>query len=241
MQVRQAANVLELVEYFARRKRPASLAEIADDLGWPRSSTFNLVGTLADRGYLYEPQARGGFYPSPRWLAVAQAVCEAEPLSEAVLSLTTEVAEETGETTAIGALAGASVILLHVVESTRPIRYFAQIGDRVPIQASSLGRALLAQFTPEERQTLYRRVKFERFSETTPTSIEEVEAELRRSAERGYHQSLAEFVPDLAGVAMPLPFNSRRLSIVTAGPVYRCLEQRAKIAETITRAIHRFA
>ena len=48
MLVKQAANVLELMEYFARRRRPATLAEIADDLGWPRSSTFNLVGTIAE-------------------------------------------------------------------------------------------------------------------------------------------------------------------------------------------------
>ncbi|WP_164107897.1 helix-turn-helix domain-containing protein, partial [Serratia marcescens] len=45
MFVRQAANVLEILEYFAKRKKPATLSEVADDLGWPRSSTFNLLGT----------------------------------------------------------------------------------------------------------------------------------------------------------------------------------------------------
>ena len=55
MFVKQAANVLDLMEYFARRKRPATLAEISDDLGWPRSSTFNLVGTIADKGWPKAP------------------------------------------------------------------------------------------------------------------------------------------------------------------------------------------
>src|SRR3546814_5062662 len=59
MIVRQAANALEILEYFARRLKPATPAEIAEDLGWPRSSTFKLVGTLASKGYLYEPRARG--------------------------------------------------------------------------------------------------------------------------------------------------------------------------------------
>ena len=99
MLVRQAANVLELMEYFARRKRPATLAEISDDLGWPRSSTFNLVGTIADKGWLYEPRARNGYYPSPRWLMLARAVADAEPLPDAAHALVTEIADQTGETT----------------------------------------------------------------------------------------------------------------------------------------------
>lgn len=55
MNVKQAANVLDLLEFFARHKRPATLAEVAKAMEWPRSSTFNLLGTLASRGFLYEP------------------------------------------------------------------------------------------------------------------------------------------------------------------------------------------
>ena len=67
MIVRQAANVLEILEYFARTKRPATLAELASHFGWPRSSTFNLLTTLTEKGYLYEPRPRAGYYPTPRW------------------------------------------------------------------------------------------------------------------------------------------------------------------------------
>jgi len=241
MLVRQAANVLELLEYFARRKRPATLAEISDDLGWPRSSTFNLIGTIAEKGWLYEPRARSGYYPSPRWLTLAQTVADAEPLPEAVHALATEIAERTGETTAIAALAGTFAIFLHVVESTQSVRYFAQVGDRVPVHASSVGRAILAQRSPEERQAIYRKITFERFSETTPTNIESIEAELRHAAARGYHQSSSEYIADLAGVALSLPLKSRQLSVVVAGPTSRCLERRPATAAAMQEVLHRFA
>ncbi len=240
MLVKQAANVVELLEYFSRRKRPATLAEISDDLEWPRSSTFNLVGTLAERGYLYEPRPRYGYYPSPRWLNVLQKVGDAEPLPQTVISLLAEIAAETGETTAISSITGTSAIFLHVVESEQPIRYFAEVGTRVPIHASSAGRALLAQMPPKEREALYRKVTFTGYSSNTPMSIAAIEAELRSAAERGYHQSNSEYIPDLAGVACPLLLGTRKLSIVVAGPVSRCLERRAGIAEIIKRAILRF-
>lgn len=240
MLVRQAANVLELMEYFARRKRPATLAEISDDLGWPRSSTFNLVGTIADKGWLYEPRARNGYYPSPRWLTLARTVAEAEPLPDAVHALLLEIADKTGETTAIAALAGTNAIFLDVVECSHSVRYFAQIGDRVPVHASSVGRAILAQQTPEERRAIYRKIKFEPFSDTTPCSVEAIETSLTEAAERGYHQSSSEYIADLAGVAIALPISHRRLSLVVAGPTSRCLNRRPDTAATILACVARF-
>ncbi|MGB6103322.1 MAG: IclR family transcriptional regulator [Pusillimonas sp.] len=241
MQVKQAANVLTILEFFAERKRPATLSEIADELGWPRSSTFNIVGTLADKGYLYEPRARGGFYPSPQWAAVIAPIAEADPLPDALLQLAKEVAQETGETTAIGAFASTHVIFVHVAESSQPVRYFAQIGSQVPIQASSAGRAILAQYSAQERQSIYRKIKFERFTDTSPTSIDEVEAEIRHSIERGYFQSQSEYLPDLVGVSLSVPVQARRLSVVVAGPVSRCYDRRPQIAEILQRALRRFA
>lgn len=237
MHVRQAANVIELLEYFARRGSPATLAEISDDLGWPRSSTFNLVGTLAEMGFLYEPGARFGYYPGPRWLALTQAIAEAEPLPEVLHTLAAEVAAATGETTAIAAASGTVALLLCVVESGQRLRYMAQVGDRVPIQASSAGRAILAQMPLTERRALYRRIDFVRYTQTTPATADEVEAML--AAADGFHHSLAEFIPDLAGVAVSLPLAQRRLSLVVAGPVSRCLDRRAEFAALIHEAIRR--
>ncbi len=234
MTVRQADNVLEILEYFARRLRPATAAEIADDLGWPRSSTFKLVGTLAARGYLYEPRARGGYYPGPRWLLLAEAVTRAEPLPEQFQTLARDLMEATGETVSIAAPAGIYATFVDVAESRQPVRYFAKVGDRVPIQATSAGRALLAQMPLDERERLYRKIDFVAYSGNTPDSAEAVEARLAEAAAMGWHQSNTEYTPDLAGVAMPLPGGDRRLSVVVVGPVSRCLERRPEMAAVVS-------
>jgi len=237
MTVRQAANALQILEYFADRLKPATAAEIAADLGWPRSSTFKLVGTLAAMGFLYEPRARSGYYPSPRWLELAERVARADPLPPELHALVRNLVKETGETALIAAPSGEQAIFLEVQESSQPVRYFASAGDHVPIHASSAGRALLEQMSEEERSRIYRKASFERFSATSPMTGEAVERELLEARERGFHQSNAEYVPDLAGVALPLPWRGRRLSIVVVGPVSRCLGKRARIAEIIRRQI----
>jgi DNA-binding IclR family transcriptional regulator len=172
---------------------------------------------------------------------LARAVADAEPLPDAAHALVTEIADQTGETTGVAALAGTSAIFLDVVESTHSVRYFAQIGDRVPVHASSVGRAILEQHSPEERKAIYRKIKFEAFSHTTPTTAEAIEDELREAAERGYQQSSSEYIADLAGVAVPLPVQHRRLSLVVAGPTSRCLTRRPETAAIIQKLIQRFA
>jgi IclR family acetate operon transcriptional repressor len=237
MQVKQAANVVELLEFFAARGEAATLAEIADALDWPRSSTFNLVGTLADKGYLYEPRLRGGYYPSARWQSVVQKISDSDPLPEALRHMVDDIAERTGETTALASASGPFVIFLYVRESRQPIRYFAEVGTRVPIHASSAGRAILAQMAPKEREALYRKLVFDKYTDTTPMSIERIETELRAAAERGYHQSNSEYTPDLAGVSFPITLGIKRLSVVMAGPVSRCLERRHEIAGMMGESI----
>ena len=241
MIVRQAANVLDLLEYFAQARRPPTLSEIADHFGWPRSSTFNLLTTLADRGYLYEPKPRAGFYPTPRWLMQAQAVANAEPLPSWTKLILNELAADTGETVAIGGAAGTMAVFLDVVESPAPVRYFGHIGHRIPIHASSTGRALLLQYSVDERMALYRKIEFKQYGPHTPISIDMVEAELRRSVERGYCESYADFSADLAGVAMPLGLPERRLAVVVAGPMFRMQSRMKAVAEAIGKAIKRHA
>lgn len=235
MIVRQAANVLEILEYFGRTKKPATLAELADHFGWPRSSTFNLLTTLSEKGYLYEPRPRAGYYPTLRWLAMARMIAEVEPLPAWTHALIAELSAETGETAAIGAPSGTIAVFIDVVESSAAIRYFAQIGHRVPIHATSSGRALLLQYSPEERFSLYRKIEFKQYGPSTPISIDAVEAELRISIERGYCQSFADYSRDLAGVAIPLPVGDRRLSLVVAGPEFRIGSKTTEVAATLKR------
>jgi DNA-binding IclR family transcriptional regulator len=237
MKVRQAANVIELLEFFADRLRPATSAEIADALGWPRSSTFNLVTTLAELGYLYEPRLRGGLYPSSRWLSVAQTISEAEMLPEAVLKLVAQIAAETGETTLVGAAAGLHAIAMHVIESAEAIRYFAEEGKRLPIHSSATGWALLSRQSPAQRKALYKRITFEAYTPQSPRNPGAVEALLERGAERGYFLSDGEFTTHLVGVSVPFAIDGRDLTISVAGPQFRCLDKADAFAGIVQKAL----
>jgi DNA-binding IclR family transcriptional regulator len=237
MIVRQAANVLDILEHFAKTKKPVTLAELSAAMGWPRSSTFNLITTLEQRGFLYEPRPRGGFYPSPRWLALLQGIADTEMVPEALCSAADDIARTTGETVAVAGPAGLNAVFLYVVESQAAIRFSAMAGSQVPIHATSSGRALLAQYSPRERASILRKVTFEEYPLPAPMSPADVEAEIEREAARGWFETEGGHGDEVTGVALPAGVPDRPLALVVGGPASRVHKHVPQIVEAMRAAL----
>lgn len=225
MIVKQVLLAIQILEFFASRKRPATLSEIAEHFGWPRSSTFNLIETLSKSGLLYEPKYRTGYYPTRRLLDLARTIVAEGPLSDRLRMMAVNLAERTGETVTLAGLSGLNAVFLEVVESPSPIRYFTHVGERVPLYPTASGQAILSMFSPRERAALLRKLEYVRYAPNTPMSPEEVEAEVQTSIERGWFVNNNGYVRDLMGIAIPLPLPDRQLCLMIAGPAFR-LESR---------------
>lgn len=237
MIVKQVQFAIQLLEYFAQRRTPATLSEIADHFGWPRSSTFNLIDTLSHTGLLYEPRYRGGYYPSRKLLKLAHAIVADGPLSERLRTCVTNIANKTDETAALCALSGIQTVLVEVVEASSPIRYFAQVGQRVPTYATSAGRALLSLLSPRERTAILRRTEYERYASDTLMTLEAVEQDIEMSKERGWFLNNNGYEPDLIGVAIPMPLEERQFCLLVAGPAYRTENRIAELAQLLQEEI----
>lgn len=238
--VKQAAYVLDLLEFFAAHKRPASLAEIAKHFGWPRSSTFNLLGTLTARGFLYEPRAKAGYYPAPVWAALLERIESAQPIPRGAQAMLQTLVQDTGETAVLAAASGTHALFVETVESPSSVRYAAPVGKRVPLHVTATGRALLSQMSSEERAAVLRKATYERYTSTTLMDWQEVEREIERSLKRGWFVGNAEFTADLAGVAIPFAIADRRFAVLVAGPSYRVGDRLETLARTLRARLDAF-
>lgn len=237
MLVKQAENVLSILEFFAERQSPATVAELVAHFGWPRSSAFNIVATLAERGYLYEPRARGAYYPTPRWLSLAQAITMAEPVPDALIRVMDRLVEETGETVWIAGASGLHVVVLDVRESPQLIRYAAQVGTRLPIHVTGTGQALLSRMSAAEREGLLRRVRYRAYTANSPTDAATVLAQIDEALARGWFMSASAYSSDLGGVSLPVEVGGRVYAVTVAGPEGRVLPKMPAIGAMIAAAI----
>jgi DNA-binding IclR family transcriptional regulator len=231
--VKQAANVIDLLEYFADHQRPATLADVAKHFAWPRSSTFNLLTTLTERGVLYEPHARGSYYPAPALTALVERIERAHPIPPALQRLLEVLVRETGETAVLAAPSGASALFIAAVESPQAVRYAAAPGKHTPLHVTATGRALLSQMTASERAAVLRKAHFVAYTPTTLMSAAAVEKEIESSLELGYFPGNTEYTPDLGGVAVPLALPDRHLAVLVAGPKFRVAHRVDELARVM--------
>jgi IclR family acetate operon transcriptional repressor len=231
MIVKQAQQVVELLEFFAERQRPATLAEVSEHFGWPRSSAFNLLTTLAASGHLYEPRPRAGYYPSTRWAALVERIRAGEPVPEDMHALLVELAALSGETVGLTAASGSNVVFIDAIESAHAVRYTAAPGKVVPLHASATGRALLSQRSPAERAAVLRKSAYTAYTPNTLMSAAAVEAEIQREAGRGWFIGDSEFSLGLIGIALPLPVAGRAYAVLIAGPSDRMSSRSKALAK----------
>ncbi len=224
MGVKQISNLFVLMELFAQEQKPLSVADIVAALGWPRSSVFNIVSTLVDEGYLFQPVARGGYRPTTRWADLASRLVESELLPEAVHRALVRLMEQTGETVFLAAAEGSSVVFLDVVEPPASIRFAADVGQRLPIHVTAAGKAILAQYTLAERVAQLRRFNIDSPQGDRQDSAERLAKEIERDAARGWFTNMGQYAPGLAGIAVPFPYRNRRMAIALGGPVSRVEE-----------------
>ena len=241
MLVKQISNIFDLMELFVRAKKPLSVREIVEEFSWPRSSAFNIVSTMVEEGYLYQPTPRGGYYPTAKWMELARDLSESQPLPESVHKLLVDLAHETGETLFLAGPEGTSIVFLDVVESSADIRFIGNVGQRLPIHVASAGRAILAQYSPSERAATLNRIKYQSYEKDTFMSPEAVEKDIQSGAKDGWYVNLGIYAPGVAGVAVPFPFRGRRNAIALGGPVSRIERRTDAIGELLRESIERFS
>jgi DNA-binding IclR family transcriptional regulator len=229
---------LDVFEAFAEMRRPSTLSELADAIGMPLSSCFALARTIESRGYLYTLRPRGPLYPTGRLLQMTRTIAEHDPIALRAAAPLAEVRDLCGETVVIGALTAADVVYIDVLESRQAIRYSPRAGDRRPIHANSIGKAILGAMSVKRRQLHLSNLKFERLTPWTFMTPEELEADILKGVRCGWQTNLRESVTDLTAIAVPLRINGDLLGISIAGPDHRM--EPAKFEE-LSKALARAA
>jgi DNA-binding IclR family transcriptional regulator len=221
MDVKTAGRVLDLFEAFSELQHSVSLSDLARKLDIPVSSCFALLRTMENRGYLYSEKPRGGLYPTKRMFSLTHKIAAHDPLANRVSPALQELRETTGETVLFAKRSAEQVVILDVLVSPQRVRYTAELGEMRPLHASSLGKALLAQMPAKERSALLDKLDMARLTPDTLTSRAKLEAEIAKSAKRGWFMNSGESVEHILAVAVAVNINGEAYAVSLPGPMDR--------------------
>lgn len=183
--VKSADRALTILETLARSEHKRSLAELATELGLPRSSLHGLLRTLERRGWVEADDGDQRFGLGVRALLIGDSYVNTDVSVLRAQPAMDMLSEALGETVHLGRLDGRNIVYLAKRESIHPLRLYSAVGRRLPAHATALGKALLAARSDTEVAELLG----DSLLEITPNTItrhEDLSADLNATRDRGF-------------------------------------------------------
>lgn len=223
--VQSVDRALDILELLASRPGTVGVTEIARDLGLPAGTAHRLLVALAQRGWVrQDPGRRYGVGPA------AQRVGDASSRELATLALPAlrAAVEASGETANIAGLEGEVMVYLAQAPSPHTLRIFAEVGRRVPLHSTAVGKVVLAGMDRDQAGTLLRGLDLEARTPRTLTTVDAVEQELGRVREQGYAVDDEEQELGVRCVAVPVGAGRwGALALSVSGPTERMTRDRS--------------
>ncbi|HZV37649.1 MAG TPA: IclR family transcriptional regulator [Pseudoxanthomonas sp.] len=219
--VKSADRTTHLLEVLARSPCPLSLTELQRELDWPKSSLYMLLQTLVARGWLQVEPRTGAYGVGVRALLAGTAYLDHDPVVQAASPVMSRLRLEIDETIHLARIDGADMVYLASRESQHHPRIFSRVGRRLPVHATSLGKALLAVRTVYEVDALLP-LRLPQLTENTVTDRNRLHQQLALFRERGYAFEREENSVGLCCFAVALPYRRPAFEAISCSvPVER--------------------
>jgi DNA-binding IclR family transcriptional regulator len=190
--IQSVSRALTILELFDERRPYLSTTEIAELTGLNRATAYRFCQTLLSLGYLEEVAPRR-FRPGLKAVSLALAQPYLRDLRDSV-----------NETVNMALLDGAEVVYVARLLSHHLLALRLFVGSRLPVYASSLGRAMLAFLPDAEVQAILDGLSFQTFTRHTIVDRRRLLAELHRVRIHGYAINDQELVLGIRGIAAPV-------------------------------------
>jgi DNA-binding IclR family transcriptional regulator len=201
--IHSVLKAIDILEVFSPDEPRLTLAEISERMELPKSTTHNLLNTLASRRYV-EKREDGRYALGPAIIALTQAVRINVELRDVAAPLLRALAEACRESVYLTVLDGDYALYIYAVESSDRLRARSAVGDRVHLHCTSVGKAILSALEPEEVTAILARAGMPRFTDSTIVEPARLLRELRASAARGYAIDRSEHEANYYCIGAPI-------------------------------------
>jgi DNA-binding IclR family transcriptional regulator len=220
-------RVMRVIEALAHEPEGISLAELAGDLGLPKSACHRLLADLAEHGYVRQLRDHGEYALTTKlpalglnFLAGAGVVDIAQPIID-------RVAELTGELVRLAIVDGDRLTFVAKAQGARGgLRYDPDMGIDVRLSCSAGGHAWLMTLSEERATELVAKQGFgsaKEFGPKAPATFKALMKTVDEDRKRGFSMIVEQYAPGMNAMAAPVQRRGgETIGVITvAGPSVR--------------------
>lgn len=203
-----AERTLVLLKTMAEIGQPVTANRLAQKLGIPRSSCYQLLEVLLEQGFAvhFESERRWGLGLAAWELGSAYQRHEPlERLAKPVLErLVSEIGRQTNVVGHLGVLDGSDVLYLLEQRPVRSLKLVTDVGVRLPAHLTASGRAMLARLDKKQLATSFRGRDLGRRTSLGPKDLEELKQILEMEQSQGFALEVDEVTMGYASIGVAI-------------------------------------
>lgn len=218
--IKKTGKILQL---FDRETPEWGVSEVAEMLGYAKSSTHDLMSSMAEIGLLQQTD-RGRYRLGWKLVDLGQTLVNTTELRAVARPLLEELSAEYRESTQLALMDAGMVLYLDKISGKQLIRaVLNDFGPRVHPHCTALGKTLLAGQPWSQIEEIVTRNELVRMTENTIIDLEQLKIEVARVREEGFAFDMEETMLDLCCVAAPVrDYTGRTVAAISQSvPAYR--------------------
>lgn len=200
--VRAIERGFALIEALGRSPGRHTLSEAADHAGLNRATARRMLATMVKLKYC---EADGRYFRlRPRALGLGLSYLNALPFWGYAQRALEDLRNDIGESCALAVLDETDIVYALRLPARRILSANLGIGSRLPAHLVSLGRVLLANLPPDQREQYLATTPLKSVTPRTIIDTKRLARELQLTHERGYSWVDGELDPAICGIAVPI-------------------------------------
>ncbi len=204
-------RVLKVLDCFTPSAPELRLTDFSEALGVHKTQVLRILTTLETGGYVVRDAATKRYRLGLRLFELGMIVRQQMDLRRIAHPFLRDLVAATQETARLVIPDEDGPVCVDLVECSKGIRVYAQLGMRMPWNAGTSPKLLLAYLPDEQRERILARGGFQRFTERTITDPEALREEARTIQSRGYYVGVRDLDEEALGVSAPVFDSARRV------------------------------
>ena len=198
------ARGLRLLSRFSRHQPAMTLSEVSKINNLNPSTARRYLYTLKQLGFVFYDEHSRRYRLTSKVLCLGSWVLESMDLRTKLLPYLSSITNEMDITASCAIIEDGEVVTLERTRSKDVVNLDLTAGSRLPVHATSLGKAIAAFLPQADLDILIPQLEFIAYTPYTKTDPEEFRKELTLINCRGYAYSEQELTLGMKSIAVPV-------------------------------------
>jgi len=202
--VQTLERALDIIELLSIQQEGLGVTDIGARLSLHKSTVHRLLASLGSRGYIEKDNVRSLYRLGLKVVEISSLRLNHLELKTEAVPILRHLAELTDQPVHLAILSGTDAVYIEKIDPQTSLRLYSQIGRRIPVYCSALGKSLVSDFSDAEIDKVIAATEFRKYTPKTLTDPEAMRLSVHETKRRGWSVDDEEHEVGIRCVAAPI-------------------------------------